>query len=306
LDKLVADTQSVSAQLTKGIGEVLLYGQLSKAERDGLAGRSVAGAVLSTVIGYCRHEGFSVEELLRIVEEDFFRTKPGQQKPVYSVMVHTIASIVSRSDGDRDEYIQALRRLMGTDSPFLFRPFLLRLFRVGAKPSAAEIKKLLDFILTWEGMIDFELAYHLSDYFANEVVAVEMDQLVDAIEKALGAISNDYRKHTLNEYMLSSWLLSLAAIYFSKSVSRNAERGFLLGLQYVFIDRGNYHFGHRLEAEGVVFPAKDLLNVTLGLFDKIPPETLRVLIEAGLKSNVREIKATCRILHTLAATPFRR
>jgi len=122
----------------------------------------------------------------------------------------------------------------------------------------------------------------------------------------LGAISNDYRKHTLNEYMLSSWLLSLAAIYFSKSVSRNAERGFLLGLQYVFIDRGNYHFGHRLEAEGVVFPAKDLLNVTLGLFDKIPPETLRVLIEAGLKSNVREIKATCRILHTLAATPFRR
>jgi hypothetical protein len=306
LSKLLADTQSVSVQITQGIGEVLLYGQLSKEERDSLEGKSTAGAVLSVVIGYCRNEEFSVEELLKIIEEDFFRTRPGHDTPIYAVMQQKIASIAARNEGSRDEYIRALRRLLGTDSPFLFRPFLLRLFRAGEQPSLAEIKKLLDFMLTWDGIIDLNLAYHLSNYFANAVPVEEKGQLVGEIERTLGAISNNYGQRTLNGYMLSCWLLSLAAIHLSKSVSQNAERGFLMGLQYVFIDRNDFHFRYRLQAEGVVFPAKDLLNITWELFEKIDPETIKALIEAGLKSNVREIKATCRILRALAVDPLRK
>jgi hypothetical protein len=300
LKLFAADTQKIPSQLMERMGSLLFYGQLTQTERKAIGESGNIGAIIDTIVGFCRGEEFAISRFLEITQASIFPTGVHDSEGRYLNILENVASVLLQTEEDKPKYVLAIRSLLTTDDPFMFHRYLIKLFVAGEQPTIDDVRKLLRFLSTWDRIIDIGVAYYLSNYFASHVPDEHRIPLAEEIDGILGSMILDYGFRSPDNYLLALWVLSLAVIHLQQKVSINSERAFLLGLQSVYIDKSSLgHYpanGH----QGVNFPGQDLFNYTAALFEKISIHNLKTLYESGTRSNIPELRATCRFLWMLS------
>jgi hypothetical protein len=300
LDRQLIESENISSELLPKIGQLLLYGQLDKSSLEIIAKQSRLGAILSTIIGFCRSESFPIETLLEISEIETVRNRTSPVINQYREIIQKIARSLLNDPENKNKYFTLVRSLLDQCDEFQFEGYLLELLRSGELPSLANIERLLSLLLDIPHILNNGLAFELCRFFADRMPEEMRATLIHNIELTLDSLNHHFENHSENKYNFVSWILSLASIHLRGSVTEIARHSFLIGLQGVFIDKNDLRYSVSGGNEQVIFAGTEMMNATFLLFEKLSSDTIQDILQFGLNVNVPEIRAVCRLLYYMS------
>lgn len=283
---------------------VLLKGGFAPEETASLADHSRTGALAAALLEFCSGRVPEPRWIVRAlgVPVSYHQGKESD----LGRLREAVRSVLLRDAGFRTGYLEALetarRAGMVSEGSSLGRGHLVReLLAVRGHLIADE----------WEGLIEevvnnpYNLNIHIAHEIADALVkngASDAGTLLPVLQRAGTALQSGDPKRWYNlDETLALLVVGLALLWLEHEVSATAERLFLLALPHLLLDRdptlGNRNDGPRLRGGEVVSAVWPLLQ-------QVPAARLQHCLAAGLRSDVPQVRACCRLLAALTATPW--
>lgn len=301
LNRYLIDSENLPKDLLTKIEQVILFGQLEKAELDSISEKSDVGAYFSMLIEFCRNQPVQIEKLLQIREIGGVKRYQAPETKTHMSVIRRLYRHLLNSEDNRKIYIASLKKELENPNTEHFTDYLLELIAEDENIEFQHIEKLLSILLDKPYLLKENLAYYLSGFFSDHIKVEENEQYKIAIENFLSAIVNSFANDRRDDdrFNLILWLFSLTLLKVSDDVSDTAKHSFLLGLRYVFLEKNSLDRA-LLNPPEIFFKAGDLFHYTDILFDKVDFIKIKQIISEGVNSNIPEIRSCCRILYALS------
>lgn|GEM_PF-3582726 len=300
LENLLIDTEDIPDRIIEKTSTILLYGNITNQELSEIDKKGLLAGYFVAVIRFCRDLPIDILRLMDLRDIGGQKHLQLQATQLHRRILFTVIRILVDDTENRERLIKGFELQLEVPNEEHFIENLLQLMYLGKTFRPEIILKMLAVILDSPYLIRSDFTYQLSLYIVNKIPTMEKERYAIEIDKHLFGMYNHFEKDGIDtQYNMALWLLSLASLYLRGEVNEYSRTGFLLGLQYVFLEKNSLQ-RNLLDPPPYFFKAGDLLKLSYPLFNNIKPSLIREIVSYGATSNIPEISACCHVLAALA------
>ena len=305
LDKLKIEDQLIEGidiphNLTDIIESVLINNYYTDNEFTDLSQVGSVAASFLLVISFC--EKREVSELNKMFNSEDIGNiiyYPKGHVSIYKSILLKIKDILllekENKDASINRLINNINSVKDRDNVSLFN----ELFALNADFDIQLLPKLIDSLFANPFMIDLDLTYKLFDFILEAEQKSDLKILTEPFKRQLKAILSVGEDLHTESYELITWCLTLTLLYIEKVPDEYTKRGFLIGLNNIFVQDG-YNYASEISKSGIKFKGRDFLIHSHRIFNQIEDHIIKDIIQEGIESDMPQISSLCKILSALS------
>jgi predicted MPP superfamily phosphohydrolase len=282
---------------------ILLQGGFAPTEIVTLAEHSRTGALAASLLAICSGQGPEPRWVVRALGAPVSHHQ-GRESDVARLR-EVVRNVLLRDPEFRTGYLEALetdrRAGMVSEGSSLGRGHLVReLLAVRGQLVAGEWEALIEEVANSPYSLNVNTAHQVADALAK-MDASDASAMLPVLQRAGRVLQSGdpKRLHSLDE-TLALLVMGLALLWLEDETSTTAEHLFLLALPHLLLDRDPTL---RNRNEGPQLRGGEVVSAVWPLLQQVPAARLQHCLAAGLRSDVPEVRACCRLLAALTATP---
>ncbi len=296
IEKILIDGDDIPSNLISVIEWVLINGLYSNAELTQISINGNLATYFAIVISFSRYEKFNYSDFFKAEEIGSFKYFARARTQYHKNILLKIKDIILSDSSIKSNYILALIQSIDNNKSTDIIDVFEDLFKMKEVFEPNLLSKLFNALFEVPYRLNLSLVYHINQYIVNNSSSKNNKVLIVQVKQNLKAVLSSGDDRHRNEYELFAWLLSLILLFIEGKSCKEAEIGFLTGLQNVFIQDGN---NYRVDSTTVKFKGRDLFIHCDMILSQIDNSIIRKIIENGTKSNVPEVCSVCKLFYAL-------
>lgn len=298
-DQLI-EGRNIPENLTEVIESVLIDDYYTDDELCALCKTGKLATYFFIVISFCR--GKNILELNKLLTSDEVGSM--MYYPRYMIRLHKsillkIKDIILLEKNNKETYISALIEDIDSGKNRETVDLFNDLFELEADFEIQLLPRLFDSLLDYPSMLNLDLTYKIFDFVLKSESKSDLGILLEPLKRQLKMILSIGKERRSENFELVIWCLTLILLYIEKKSDEYTKRGFLIGLNNIFIQDG-YNYASSLSKSEIRFKGRDLLANSYNIFNLIENYIIKEIIQEGVKSNIPEVSSLCKVLSTLS------
>ena len=304
--ELTRDTEQGPLDVLGFLGRVLLQGGLNTAELTALAEHSRTGALAAAALEVCEGRIPRPRWVVRALGAPTSYNQ-GKESDVGRIR-NTLRNILLHDSEFRAQYVVELEKdlqagIVSEGRSSHSGDVIRELLAVRGELTLSEWQTLIEAMGANPHYLHTTIASQIADALAKTGVSGAA-VLVPALRRAGTALQSS---NTAGRYGIEDSLVlltvALALLWLEDEVSTMAERLFLLALPTLLLKGDPWHRNRRDRSDGPELRGGEAISSLWPLLSLVPASRLQKCMAAGLRSDVPEVRACCRLLAAIAATP---
>lgn len=301
LVEITRDNVEIHDEFCLYIEKTLLSDASSQDEIEKIAYKNRLGALFSIIVLFCRNSIIDNGLIIRTIGISL--SKPYQPNNAAQLVDSSLKNIrkVIAAGANTNSYFTAIQDAIKKRKAENIIDLFKELLEHNVPVDENILLILLSEVSSHTYSVDKNLGFYLSDYIANQVDESKKPMILSEFKKAIRTIGSKIEKGVIEKHhsqrnVMCEWFFALSVFYLQNDVDEDSERVFLQGLQSAFIQKYEQHHTHSSVS---LFYMRDVLNAVYPLLEKTPRWIIRKAIDDGIKSDVAEVGAICRLLLAL-------
>nr|WP_320147893.1 metallophosphoesterase [uncultured Anaeromusa sp.] len=294
--EIIRDANELPSNYLTAIETTLLSDTLSNSEIGEVGNKSNRGVIFALILSFCRNQPLDYQWIPRSLDYDFGHEAIGTKNSLRCV-VRAIAEVVANDYDCKDDYISYIKSVI-MHQPNKAGQLWKLLF--AAERDSVKIE-LLPSLIDDLGQRTYKLDYEMVAFIVDYVFSIKDDGdkkiALREFNRLVLLIDSRFEKHESIVDGYACWLFALIVIFLSGETTNTSERLLLYGLQKFYIHQ--YEINYNRNSDVDFFPARNIINATFPLLEKINPGLITQCWEHGLKSDCPEIQSCCKVLTAL-------
>lgn len=296
----LVDSEYIPNKFNDILKASLIYGLINDDELEDLSKKGNLSTYLAIVVSFCRNRSSLLNSVIRARDIGSYKYNSRDNTDYHKSLLERIKEISIIDENNKENFTKSIiQALSETNDENEIVNLFKELFTLDVKIDIQLLPKFFESLLDRAYLMDLNLAYQLSIFFAKKLKEADKEFIQIEIHKYLKPLlnSDSESKEYENKYQLIAWVFSLAIFYIKDDTTDYSERGFLEGLRNIFVQDGqNFTSANKSD---IKFKGLDLFNYTFPLYQKVNPLVLKKAIERGLTSNNPEIYSVCRLIMSM-------
>ncbi|WP_162799843.1 NACHT domain-containing protein [Pedobacter jeongneungensis] len=297
VDKLLVNGEAIPVSLGRGVETSILLEFYSATDLQELKAQGATAAYFALVLSTSRRMDIGDFDYVDLLDIGGQKYDDRKQTELQRNILRNIMDLQLDQPKKKEAFIKRLTAHLHAIENYLTFEFFDILFETTDKIQSKEFLLFVDVLCDNPDRLNLRQLNNLSELFSLSS-GTEKQQITQHLKQKLKSLLNTAPSRNRKGFAMLIWVISLLILSVENELTKDTEDGVLVGLKAIFLQDGAKYE----DEEGqLMFKARDMLNYSDGLMEKIEPKIMRSIILAGRESNVVEIRSLCRILSTLAA-----
>ncbi|WNH11152.1 NACHT domain-containing protein [Thalassobellus suaedae] len=298
---LLEDGEDIPNNLIEAIEDQLLYGSLTLDDLTKLSTKTSLSLYFAIVIAFFRNEKWENIDFMKAEDIGSLKLDSRQVSQFHKNILYNIKLINITDIKIKEKYIASiLKDISNVNTSKDIVDLFHELFelKVDFKPKLLPI--LFNAFIDVPYRINLSFIYNINSYLLNHENQSDKKDLVIPLKKCLKTINSGGEERRENQYELISWTLSLILIYLEGKSDIDTERGFLIGLKNAFMQKTGGNIYVKENNQNQSFYGRDIFIHSEMIINQIDNNIIQNIIKNGVDSNIRELRAICKIVSAVA------